>query len=160
VIERALQDGPIAIPKQHRPVSGGSQSLGRAASGREDPGGLGIQARAPIIRPAGSEGRKAPEPRLPRSLQPRPVEPEPKPEPKPAGESNKPEQRPAGSEVDVNTQGSWTSYEIGDRIWLSIASVHGGGRTLMGSKFSPEATSDYVGSCSLPGDQGRAFDLP
>jgi hypothetical protein len=143
VIERALQDGPIAIPMNIAQSQGGSRALDelhQAAKIRED------SASKPghtIIRPAGGEGRKAPEPKPAPKPEPRPApKQEPNPESKPAGESKKPEQRPAGSEVDVNTQGAWTGYKIGDRIWLSVANVHGGGRTLMGSKFSPEATPD------------------
>lgn len=144
VIERALQDGPIVIPMNIAQSPGGSRALDelhQAGKIRED------SASKPghtIIRPAGSEGKKAPEPKPAPKPEPRPAEPEPQPEPKPAGESKKPEQRPAGSEVDVNIQGAWTSYKIGDRIWLSVANVHGGGRTLMGSKFSPDANSDDV----------------
>ena len=137
VIERALQDGPIAIPMNIAQSPGGSRALDelhRAGKIRED------SASKPghtIIRPAGGEGRKAPEPK-----------PAPRPEPRPAlnkslslnlnqlANPRSHEQRPAGSEVDVNTQGAWTSYKIGDQIWLSVANVHGGGRTLMGSKFS------------------------
>jgi len=148
VIEMALQDGPIAIPMNIAQSPGGSRALNelhRAGKIRED------SASKPghtIIRPAGGEGRKAPDSKPEPNPAPKPesspAEPEPKPESKPVGESKKPEHRPAGSEVDVNTQGAWTSYKIGDHIWLSVANVHGGGRTLMGSKFSPEATSDDV----------------
>src|SRR5512137_2444133 len=63
VIERALNDGPIAIPINIAQSPGGSKALDelhRAGKIRED------SASKPghtIIRPAGGEGRKAPEPK-------------------------------------------------------------------------------------------------
>jgi outer membrane biosynthesis protein TonB len=142
VIERALKDGPIAIPINIAQSPGGSKALHELHQGgkiRED------SASKPghtIIRPAGGEGWKSPEPKPAPKPEPKPEStparnPEPKPEPKP-------DPKPAGSEVHVTTNGAWTSYKLGDKVHISVAQVQGGGRVLMGSNFAPHATTDDV----------------
>jgi len=52
--------------------------------------------------------------------------------------------KPAGGEVSAETNGAYTAYKISDKVWISVANVHGGGRMWMGQRFTLETTTDDV----------------